>query len=210
MKLPPDTMIAGRRTIKDWEKLKIVLADFGNLPAWTIAYQDYFLTRLTDRYLDPIETIKNNGEYRGEGFSIMTIICSLIEFLETTYLGLSYKYAKTATLSKYEYNNSIKIFISFLSQRNPFRLYFDKTLAEEFYKNIRCGLLHEARTKGKWTIWGMAGSNKLVERKTHEVIVYRDNFYEGLKTFITAYKNDLLQSFERKEAFIRKFNSLCE
>ena len=29
------------------------------------------------------------------------------------------------------------------------------TVANDFYEAMRCGLLHEARTKGKWVIWSV-------------------------------------------------------
>ena len=82
MQLPSTTFIAGRKTVSDWLLMKKELTDFKNDIIWEKAYDDYFLTRLKDRYLTPIDSIKENGGYTGEGFSIMTIICSLIEFLE--------------------------------------------------------------------------------------------------------------------------------
>lgn len=211
MQLPGDTKIAGWKTVSDWNNDKESLFDYCSKAAWTTAYSDYFETRLADRYLDPLNAIKDNGSYRGEGFSIMAIICSLVEFLESTYLGTNYRYRTKADppLAEYEYSGSSDIFVSFLTQRYPFHKYFDKNIAEGFYKNVRCGLLHEARTKGKWTIWGMSSSDRLVDDKGTEIIVYRDNFLKATNTFIKQYKVDLLASTDRKDAFIRKYNALC-
>lgn len=211
MQLPADTKIAGWKTVNDWNNHKILLADFANKPAWTTAYTDYFLTRLHDRYLDPLTVIKNKGIYKGEGFSIMAIICSLIEFLESTYQGINYRYRTKADppLGQFEYGGSADIFISFLTNRSPFDKHFDKTNAENFYKYVRCGLLHEARTKGKWTILGTTSTDVLIEDKTTEVKVYRDNFLKATNTFIEKYQTDLLNSNDRKEAFIRKYDNLC-
>lgn len=141
----------------------------------------------------------------------MVIICSLVEFLESTYQGINYRYKTNADppLGQFEYGGSADIFISFLTRRSPFDKNFNQTTAENFYKYVRCGLLHEARTKGKWTIWGTTSTGILIEDKTTEVIVYRNNFLNATKTFIEEYKADLLNSNDRKEAFIRKYDNLC-
>ena len=44
------------------------------------------------------------------------------------------------------------MFVNFLSKREPFKQVFNEPLAKEFYKNIRCPLLHEAATRGGWVI----------------------------------------------------------
>jgi len=211
MQLPLDTKIAGWKTVRDWNNDKNFLLDFSNSLAWTDAYRNYFLTRLEDRYLDPLKAIKENGTYKGEGFSIMAIICSLVEFLESTYQGINYRYRRAGDppLGTFEYGGSSDIFVSFLTLRSPFNKDFDATKAEDFYKYVRCGLLHEARTKGKWTIWGFNSTDLLIEYKTDEIVVYRDNFLDAVKIFIQHYNTDLLGSNNRKEAFIRKFDNLC-
>ena len=104
------------------------------------------------RYICPAEQIQHNSSIIGEGFSIMAILCTLIEALETFYDGLCYKYDKPR--KNYEYGNgkSEKMFVNFLSKREPFKQVFNEPLAKEFYKNIRCPLLHEAATRGGWVI----------------------------------------------------------
>jgi len=213
MQLPPSTLIAGRKTVADWNAIKASLTDFNNTSLWTAVYNDFFITRLSDRYLSPIKSIKQDGDYTGEGFSIMTIICSLIEFLETTYQGKNYKYRRNGDppLGRYEYSKSTQIFIDFLSNRTPFNTQFNLQNADDFYKNIRCGLLHEARTNGNWTIWGNSGNGTLIKKTSSETIIYRDAFFDALLQFINVhYKSDLISSRDRKEAFIRKFDNLCE
>ncbi|MBN2087705.1 hypothetical protein JW758_05130 [Candidatus Peregrinibacteria bacterium] len=213
MQLTLTTFIAGRKTVADWNSIKSALADFNNTNLWTTVYNDFFITRLNDRYLNPIKSIKQDGGYTGEGFSIMTIICSLIEFLETTYQGINYRFRRKGDppLGQYEYGASNQIFIDFLTKHNPFNTQFNIHNANDFYKNIRCGLLHEARTNSNWTIWGNSGNGTLIKRTANETIIYRDDFYDALLKFINVhYKSDLLSSNDRKEAFIRKFDNLCE
>jgi len=123
MQLPSNTRIAGKKTVGDWNTVRSDLNDLTNSLLWTTVFKDYFLTRLRDRYLNPIKSIKQGRRYSGEGFSIMTIICSLIEFLETTYQGTNYRYPKP--FGAYEYSKSRQIFIDFLTKRDPFNTQFD-------------------------------------------------------------------------------------
>jgi hypothetical protein len=211
MQLPADTRIAGLKTVDDWINLKTLLANYNDMNAWHTAYSDFYLARLKDRYLAPLTAIKEGGTYSGEGFSIMAIICSLIEFLESTFQGINYRYRakKDRALGKFEYGGSSELFVSFLTQQTPFNRHFDQKTAEAFYKHVRCGLLHEARTKGKWTIWGSNTTGALIEDNGKEIIVYRDEFLISINTFIESFKNDLLGSSDRKDAFIRRFDNLC-
>jgi hypothetical protein len=73
---------------------------------------------------------------------------------------------------------------------------------------VRCGLLHEARTKNDWTIWAKSPDGRVAD--TTEKVIYRDNFQEALLAFIKAYGERLVQDAAYQEAFIRKFDKLCE
>lgn len=206
-------IIAGNKTVQDWQSIRNRLTSFDNEELWESVFNEYFLTRLKYRYLNPINLIKSNGKYIGEGFSIMTIICSMIEFLESTYQGLNYRYVakEDKPLSKFEYSKSRELFIDFLSKRKPFCNEFNEVIANEFYRNVRCGLLHEARTKGEWTIWGSSDDETLIKKSEGKIIIYRNNFHTSLLNFINEiYKNELMNSKNRKKAFLRKFDNLCQ
>jgi hypothetical protein len=210
MKTTGQIHIAGSKTIDDWKAFRTTLAA-GKEPAqWQEAFNIFFYSRLSLRYLSPIQVLQDNGAFQGEGFSILAIQCSLIEFLESTLQGISYRYRRKndPPLTKYEYSDSGDIFVQFLTERKPFSQSFDKQSAMNFYINIRCGLLHEARTKGGWTVWAKSPNNSLISQR--EKIVYRDNFQEALLTFVDWYKNALPGDSALQQAFIRKFDSLCE
>jgi len=201
--------IAGWKTVEDWKKFRNILLKSENKSDWEIAYNDYFYERLKSRYLNPITILQDNSTYQGEGFSIVTIQCSIIEFLETTIQGLKYKFLKKGEkLDKYEYSSSKDIFISFLCKREPFSSEFNEAISNEFYTNIRCGLLHEARTKNGWKIHAKSISKNIIDFK--KKIIYRDNMQEAFDKFLAIYKKNLVERKEYQQAFIRKFDSLCE
>ncbi len=201
--------IAGRKKPSDWYKLRNRLLKESNQELWKQAFDDYFKQRLNLRYFNPIIILQENGTFAGEGFSIMAILCTLVEFLESTNRGLKYRFVKNKKdLAKFEYNTSKGVFIDFLSKRKPFSDHFDEDLALEFYKNIRCGLLHEAHTKGGWTIWAKSKDEIIVDKE--KKIVFRDNFKNAFNEYIENYGKRLLVEKKLQESFIRKFNFLCE
>jgi hypothetical protein len=88
-----DTHIAGSLTTDDWKAFKPTLAA-NDKAQWEKAFVDYFHTRLHLRYLDPIKVLQDNGTFQGEGFSIAAIQCSIVEFLESTVQGKSYRFLR--------------------------------------------------------------------------------------------------------------------
>jgi hypothetical protein len=204
-----DIEIAGSNTCNDWKILRRKLVGDADAKLWQDAANGYFYERLSLRYLKPIQILQENGTYQGEGFSIVAIQCSLVEFLEATLKGVRYRYLrKGMKLGPYDYSNSGDLFISFLCNRSPFKTNFNQQVARDFYEGVRCGLLHEATTKNGWTIWAEGPRGKVINASRK--IVYRNNFQLALLEFIRNYEQALLSDKALQEAFIRKFDSLCE
>ncbi|MBX4967799.1 hypothetical protein [Rhizobium binae] len=84
------TYIAGKLTGDDWRKCKAKLVVGADEEDWASAYQDFFRQRLKLRYLDPIKLLGAPGGWQGEGFSIVSIQCALIEFLAASRSGKNY------------------------------------------------------------------------------------------------------------------------
>jgi len=204
-----DSYISGWKTGSDWHAFRSGLTPGRDVARWLEAFDQYFHTRLELRYLNPIRTLQENGTLRGEGFSILAIQCTLVEFLESTVQGIKYRYLrKGESLGPHEYTSSRGVFVAFLCNREPFAKEFDVDLANDFYAGVRCGLLHEARTKNGWRVWARSPAGKVINRD--ERIVYRNNFQDGLESFIAWYRGALSSDAALQEAFIRKFDDLCE
>jgi hypothetical protein len=206
-----DILIAGRRSRKHWRSFGKGLAPGGDPDLWRRAACDYFHTRVATRYLDPIAAIMKLKRNQGEGFSIVAIQCSMIEFLESTVQGVSYCYrpwGSATQLSAHEYSDSQLLFVDFLRKREPFKEDFKtKRIAQDFYVGVRCGLLHEAKTKNAWLI---QANGPAVIGLQPKKILYRNNFQKALEEFIRSYETDLESNTHLQEAFIRKFDSLCQ
>ncbi|OGI51348.1 MAG: hypothetical protein A3E57_00895 [Candidatus Muproteobacteria bacterium RIFCSPHIGHO2_12_FULL_60_33] len=203
--------IAGELTIGDWLRLKVSLeSDLGKDTLWCEAY-DFFEKRICTRYLKPIEAIEKYSDVEGEGFAITTIICSLIEALESFRLGKVYKRASKGNPldETKEYFKSQPIFEDFLKNHEPFSAHFAVDgLANNFYENVRCAVLHEAATRSGWKI--RIDTTVLVEKHNESLILNRALFVDAIKQYMCSYKAELLRSNELKQAFIKKLDSICE
>jgi hypothetical protein len=211
MPLPDRIWIAGTRTVKNWKDLKAILDAKPTAAVWEQAFDQFHLTRINTRYLEPMRTIQTHlRKDLGEGFAIAALFCSLVEFLESTEQGLKYVHGK-ADANNHEYSNSGKLFQAFLTSRTPFdRLVTPATLADDFYKAMRCGLLHEARTKGNWMISSLPSGGDLIRQKAASITVFRNEFVPALERYLTDYRTRLVANAQTQKAFVRKWEWLCE
>lgn len=207
-----DIKIAGFRTCREWNELQRHLVPGGTPDLWERAFEDFYRERLQQRYLRPIEILREHGGSSGVGFSIVAIQCSLVEFLESTLQGRSYRRVRDGdALGPYEYGDgeSFRLFSKFLRTREPFRHSFNYELSWEFYSEVRCPLLHEARIGKNWKIAKSSPAEVIVDASSTIRVLYRNNFQEALLKFIEWHKAALLSDVRIQQAFIRKFNNLC-
>lgn len=215
-RIQDDTRVSKLLTVEDWKTLrKDLINDFRqdsyNKALWEDAYS-YFIDRVNSRFLNPIHWILRNGRNQGEGFSVVALQCILIEFFESFYQGKVYTTSKE-DVQPYEYNSSSSLFRNFLMTHPPFSSYFTESrTADGFYTNIRCGLLHEARTKQTSRIKKNSQGNRLldfIENDTKNMIIYRENFHQAIVQYLDLYKTELFQKKALMINFIRKFDDIC-
>jgi len=201
--------IAGKLTISDWEELELKL-DNTKPENWGNAF-NFFEQRMTTRYLNPINEILKMGLNQGEGFAVVNLQCSLIETIESFYNGCifnnkSRKFELLDGTNVFNFNE--EIFKSFFDKREPFiSLQIDGV---DFYKSVRCGLLHETQTKNNWRI--KAGLVRIYEQNGDEKIIYREKFQRGLEKVIIKYKEELLgiDGEKYRKNFKEKFKHICD
>lgn len=201
-------LIAGSLTSEDWQARKVDLKENENETDWANIFDDFLMARLKHRYLTPIKVLQDSGKFQGEGFTIVSVQCALIEFLAALKVGKSYKFLKKGEkIGQYEYTSSNALFCEFLVREKPFRECFpDISVSREFYQDVRCALLHEARTKNGWRIW--ASGNIAVDAKRK--IVWRDALQVAIETYLNSYGVLLTQDKSLQEAFVRKFDRLAD
>jgi hypothetical protein len=106
--------IAGWKTADDWRSFRAELVASKDASRWDKAFEEYFRARIDLRYFGPIKTLQEHGTFQGEGFSILAVQCSLVEFLESTVQGIKYRFRRSGeTLGPYEYSSSRDVYVSF-------------------------------------------------------------------------------------------------
>ncbi|WP_143534761.1 hypothetical protein [Notoacmeibacter marinus] len=194
---------------EEWLQIKNKLeGDSPDATIWKDACDRLLTTRLDDRYFQPISLIRSGSNYRGEGFAILTIQCSLIEFLAALRLGWNHKVGAQPG-KNFQYGRSQDLYCGFLTQQSPFSgLFTDEDRALNFYKNVRCGLVHEAQTKNGWKIWAGSANDKAVDFE-HKV-VNRDLFGDLINQYVEIYSKDLIFCRDLQQAFIRKMQYIYD
>lgn len=127
------------------------------------------------RYLKPFDF--NDQTYRKEyknGFAIMANCCLLIETIESFYRGWD--------KSRNELN-----FLKFFTRETRFKEFATDDIPTQFYKHIRCGILHQGETTGGWSI-GRSGA-KLLDKTKREIDAYL--FSIELNKSLEAYRDEL-------------------
>lgn len=206
--------IAGKRTAKQWMALKLRLQSKPSQRLWDSAFRDFYLTRIDTRYLRPIASIQRDDTQSGEGFAIAALFCSLIEFLESCERGDNFHFigrTKDKLLpNEYNERQASSYFKDFLKTRKPFDTLIPSALVDSFYQDVRCGLLHEARTKGTWFISTAASDGALVSASASQATLFRNQLVPALKEYFVEYRKRLLCAPSTQQAFIRKFDHLCK
>lgn len=141
--------------------------------------------RFYERYISPFE----NNEKR-HGFSMMAVSCLMIEAFQSFKEG--------------ENESEGKVFERFFQNSTHFKNFESTT----FYKNIRCGILHQAETTGGWRIWQVGellnNSIKTINARL---------FIEKLNDELKSYCNSLMQSDYNSDAWVnalKKLDYICK
>lgn len=225
-----DTKIAGLKKVKHWKTLKSELqVDVSNNIKWQEAYNDFLFKRIETRYFEPIEEISKIRRRQGKGFSIVAILCSLIEFFETLKKGYEYRHATrnyydsagqlVRSTLRFEANNTNigkplnneELFVNFLTENPPFKEKFTVQHAQGFYKDVRCAILHQAETGSNWLIKDGKITDDILEfDQTDKILLKWNPLKESfLKYLEENYKPQLLNDQNTQNNFIFKWDKIC-
>jgi hypothetical protein len=175
------------RASADWEKAVDILA-----------------ARIRDRYIEPVDFLiaaeeSKPASERRFGFTVLAIDCLLIETLGAFIEGLEDTDRK-----------SQRVFRTFLRTRKQFAAEFTTDdIADKFYKQFRCGILHQAESAGDSKVWSIG---PLLRVDGDAITVNRNKFHDCFKTEFQSYlaelrdsKNSTLRNnFRKKMNFISR------
>lgn len=174
---------------------------------------NFIYDRLYGRYIKPFDYPSNEyTEYYKNGFAIMTSCCLLIE----TFVSFTEKEFRNTN------GQSGKTFGHFFTTEKRFselstggrnangKIASKKEggLPNDFYENVRCGILHNAETKNGWTITRKKNA-KYFDLKTKTINATK--FSNRLKATLNDYKKNLKKAdFDRDDIWINFRNRLTD
>lgn len=208
---------------KRWISIKNELKEDSSIDLFQKVYLIY-KERIDNRYFKPIELLRDHKDSSdGFGFSMVAILCTLIEFLQSTIDGrfdeksygneFRFKYSILHSEGKIPYygmvnENEDNEFVKFLKdldssfEKNPPYSNHYNSIAREFYSCIRCSLLHDACTRNNWIIREKSVDNSIFDNSNKdEKILYRNDFYTLIKNKVDV---DMKEQFTADSEFRKK------
>lgn len=180
------------------EKWKELSLDDPDSPDWSVGI-DILKARINQRFIEPIDyLIASEGDtpatYRSFGFTVLAIDCLVIETLQAFIEGLE----DTDGISR-------ATFRKFLTTRRGFATDFTEALANTFYSDFRCGILHQAEIGGEGKVWTVG---PLIKVNGNAITVNRNLFHETLKTEFNGYLAELqdTKNLKLRDSFRKKMN----
>lgn len=158
---PDDTELAPGFTVRDYKKARDAN------PPDRGAIADAIRSRFIDRYIEPVRARKH-------GFTIMAVSCFMIEALESFRQG----WESSDGRSKAAFCFFFDKFDAFKDLRGH---------AQDFYKHIRCGILHQAESTGGWRI--RRDSSPLFDATAHTINA--EKFLDALEAVLDGFCKDL-------------------
>lgn len=159
--------------------------------------------RIRERYIDPVDFLiaaenEKPATKRRFGFTVLAIDCLLVEALGSFLGGLEDTNGR-----------SRDTFCKFLTTQPQFSHEFSQDLAEQFYYEFRCGVLHQAEIGGNSKVWSIG---PLVQRVGRAIIINRNEFHKRLSAEFASYLQqlrspanaELRTNFRRKMDFIAR------
>jgi hypothetical protein len=182
----------------EWQALKL---DDANSSDWEKAIS-ILRSRIYGRYIDPVDQLilaeqSTPASERRFGFTIVAIDCLLIETFGAFLLGLG----TTDGVSR-------DTFCKYLTTRPRFSGVFTEDLARQFYKEFRCGILHQAEVGGGSKVWSVG---VLLWEANGKLTVNRNELHERLKADFEDYLAELSNpvNIVLRQNFRKKMDFIC-
>lgn len=135
--------------------------------------------RFLQRYIEPGKCIMHKN-----GFNIMANCCLLIETLESFYRG----WGSTP--------KGAEPFCKFFNRAPQFKDFTGNDMPTIFYKNIRCGILHQGETTSGWRIRRDLKQMLDIDKKIIDANYFRDNLEEAVKEYCKTLINLPMDAYE--------------
>ena len=162
----------------------------------------FLRARHNERFFQPIGVLNRaRGSERGYGFASLALCSLLIETIQSFREGLPT--TNGGELSALRRTPNVppqfqlpappavcgrEAFTRFFKQ---YQSHFPELCGDTYYDQVRNGLLHQAQTKGGWTIRKSCTKNVQCVADVPRRVLYRDDFAEALESSFKEYLDEL-------------------
>jgi len=181
---PESTRLAGNVSIRKYREM-IQRQD-------RAAIADLVQRRFEERYLDAVLLSSKR-----HGFAVLSVCCLMVEALESFRQGWPRSDGKSETA-----------FCAFFEAHNEFGEL--RPVAHEFYRAVRCGILHQAETTHGWRVH--QGKGPLLVERSGVRWVSAWEFARRLKAVLGRYRKELAESDWTSPVWVKtraKLRSIC-
>ncbi|MFU5826563.1 hypothetical protein [Pseudomonas aeruginosa] len=152
------------------------------------ALAEFIRERFDERYFRPIESTPVAYKH---GFMTMAVCCLVIETLESFYQGM-----------EGTRGNSARMFNDFFARDTVFKVFSGGD--NWFYKDIRCGILHQSEARAGWRI---LRSGALLDMSTKSINATK--FIRELVRVVDTYADQLQRDDDLWDRFKNKMRAVC-
>ena len=209
---PANPTIAPNYRVSDWKALNLTLA---SPPADWDKAAAIFHDRMNGRFLAQVKALAGHHDeeiFEFSGFAIVALDCLLIETLGQFYKGIE-QTPNRPRPPQGQPSPHAQHFIDFFIGSRHFSGAFDTKKGRLFYDHFRCGILHQAQTKGKSRIrFGLGSMAEYADPADPDqgLILDRVKLHKALLDEIADYECLLkgpqtAADHEKREHFIRKW-----
>lgn len=169
------TKLASDYTVKMYEDdIKELYATYPpNDSAVKERIAEFFERRFTERYITPIKALVKE---RKHGFCTMAVSCLMIEALQCFWTG-----DKETPWKKSE-----AFFDNFFDRTPALKIFKGTT----FYGDIRCGILHQAETKGGWKINRENDNRQVLDGRSIDATIFHQHVERALIEHVDLLKKE--------------------
>jgi hypothetical protein len=153
----------------------------------------FIVERFDERYFNPVMNSCSK-----HGFTMMAVGCLVIEAFESFRQG----WLDTDNSGK-KPEDKVYPFSRFFERSSEFSAFNDGKV--EFYKYIRCGILHQAEVRGGWRI-RRVGALLDLENKT----INAERFIQALRNEVVEYACQLQTNPDLWENLKKKMKQVCD
>jgi len=150
------------------------------------ALGQFLVERFDERYFRPIEDSSSK-----HGFAVLTVACLVIETLESFYQG------RPDTR-----NVSTQMFRDFFAHDTPLKVLAGGN--DWFYKDIRCGILHQSESRGGWRVLRSGPVLDSQAKTVNATAILR-----ALKEAVLQYAQQIRTDEKLWQNFRKKMNAVC-